>query len=212
MKPLNLILGLAGACAACCAIPLAAPLFGSAVIAGAIAGFGEWSERIVLGGAGLVAFLIWRHMRSQRDPIEGAGGACGCPAASSPAPIACTLTPGDFKERVQWIRDLARASLRDARREPLALHLTYDVSAAPRVREMVRKEEACCAFLHFDLREDARGVHVSITAPERAREAANELFAHFAPELAASRSTSTQKETVQLRNRVLLFSPLQSSC
>lgn len=202
MKPLGLLLGLAGACAVCCAIPLAAPLIGGLAAGGLIASFGEGGGRIAaLGVGGLVAFLIWRYWRAQRAAHDGAAGVgCGCAAPENtrrdlaPAPIACTLTQDDFKERVQWIRDLATESLRDARREPLALHLTYDVSAAPRVREMVRKEEACCAFLHFDLREDANGVHVGIAAPERARDAANELFAHFAPELAASQSTSTQTE------------------
>ena len=204
MKPRNLILGLAGACAACCAIPLAAPLIGGLAAGGVIVSFDAGGELIAaVGVAGLVAFLIWRQRRSQRAAQESAsGGGCGCSAPESltldhvPAPIACTLTQGDFKERVRWIRNLALESLRDARREPLALHLTYDASASPRVREMVRKEEACCAFLHFDLHEDARGVHVGITAPEHAREAANELFAHFAPELAASQLTSTQKETI----------------
>lgn len=203
MKHRNLTLGLIGACAACCAIPLAAPLFGSVAAGAAIASLGAAAERIAaFGAAGLVALLIWRHWRSQRAGIEGAGGACGCAAPRNtdhglePAPIVCTLTPGDFKERVQWMRDLARDSLRDARRESLALHLTYDVSAAPRLREMVRKEEACCAFLQFNLHEDARGVHLSITAPEDAREAANDLFAHFAPELAGSQSPATRKETI----------------
>jgi hypothetical protein len=192
VKPRNLILGLAGACAACCTIPLAAPLFGALAAGGVIVSFGEAGELMAaFGAAGLVVFLIQRYWRSQRTAVENAGGACGCAAPRNtedgldPAPIACALTPGDLERRVQWIRDLARDSLRDARREPLALHLTYDASAAPRVREMVRKEEACCAFLHFDLREDARGVHLSITAPEDARETANDLFAHFASELAA---------------------------
>jgi hypothetical protein len=203
VKPLNVILGLAGACAACCAIPLAAPLIGGLAAGGLIVSFGEGGELIAaFSVAGLFAFLIWRYRRSQRAAHESASEACGCAAPANtlqdpePAPIACTLTQGDFKERVQWIRKLSHESLRDVHREPLALHLTYDVSAAPRVREMVRKEEACCAFLHFDLREDAQGVHLSITAPENVREAANELFAHFAPELAASQSSATQKETV----------------
>jgi len=203
VKPRNLILGLAGACAACCAIPLAAPLIGALAAGGVIVSFGEGGALIAAAGvAGLVAFLIWRHWWAQRAAVGNAGGACGCAAPRNtehglePAPIACTLTPGDLRKRLQWIRDLARDSLRDAHREPLALHLTYDLSAAPRVREMVRKEEACCAFLHFDLREDTRGVHLSIIAPEDAREAANDLFAHFAPELAASHSSATQKETI----------------
>jgi hypothetical protein len=203
VKPLNLVLGLAGACAACCAVPLAAPLIGALGAGGVIVSLGAAGEFIAAAGAaGFVTFLIWRHWRAQRAAVENAGGACGCAAPRNtkpglePAPIACTLTPGDIGKRLQWIRDLARRSLRDARREPLALHLTYDLSAAPRVREMVRKEEACCAFLHFDLREDAQGVHLSITAPEDAREAANDLFAHFAPKLAASPSSATQQETV----------------
>jgi hypothetical protein len=189
VKPLNVFLGLAGACAACCAIPLAAPLFGALAAGGVIVSFGEAGELAALGVAGLVAFLIWRYWRSQRAAHEGAGRACGCAApantlqAPEPAPIACTLSQGDFRERVQWIRNLSHEALRDARREPLALHLTYDVSAAPRVREMVRKEEACCAFLHFDL-------------PENASEATHDLFAHFAPELTASQSSATQKEPV----------------
>jgi len=44
---------------------------------------------------------------------------------------------------------------------------------------MVAGEQHCCAFLDFDLREDADAVHVTITAPENAREAADELFAQF---------------------------------
>jgi len=50
-----------------------------------------------------------------------------------------------------------------------------------------------------DLHEDARGVHLTTTAPNEAREVANELLAHFAPELARSQlpSSSTQKEPVQ---------------
>ncbi|MDB5577440.1 MAG: hypothetical protein JWR80_2616 [Bradyrhizobium sp.] len=204
MKPLNLILGLAGACAACCAIPLAVPLIGTLAAGGVIVSFGDGGELIAaLGVAGLVAFLIWRYGRSQRAACESVGsGGCGCAAPDNPthdlkpAPIACTLTQGDLKEPVQWIRNLAHESLRDARREPLALHLTYDVSAASRVRQMVRKEKVWCAFLHFDLREDAGGVHLSIVAPEDARETANDLFAHFAPELAASPSSAIQKENV----------------
>ena len=53
------------------------------------------------------------------------------------APIACTLTRGDFKDRASWIRELASRSLRAARRTPLALHLTYAPEAAAQVRELV---------------------------------------------------------------------------
>lgn len=100
------------------------------------------------------------------------------------APIACTLTRGDFKDRASWIRELASRSLRAARRTPLALHLTYAPEAAAQVRELVRKERSCCAFLIFELGEDPAGVHLTITAPEDARDAVDLLFAHFAPDAA----------------------------
>lgn len=199
LKNTTKIIALGTACAACCALPLAGPLLVGAFAGSAIFAFGAESLEWIAGlaAAGIAAFLLLRFWRSARASGEAANTDCGCSPASKttgPAPIACTLTQGDFKERIEWIRDLAQESLLDVRREPLALHLTYDAAAAARVREMVGKEQACCAFLHFDLRDDARGVHLTITAPEEEREAANELFAHFAPELARSQSPSTQKD------------------
>jgi hypothetical protein len=97
------------------------------------------------------------------------------------APIACTLGPGDFKDRVGWIRELSVKSLRSNRRDGLVLELTYDRSAAADVHEFVRREQACCGFLRFDVRETADAVHVTITAPSEAQSAADDLFAHFAP-------------------------------
>jgi hypothetical protein len=94
-------------------------------------------------------------------------------------PIACTLGPGDFKDRVGWIRELSAKSLRGHRRDGLALELTYDSGAAADVRELVRREQACCGFLRFDLRQSADAVHLTITAPPEAQGAADDLFAHF---------------------------------
>jgi hypothetical protein len=98
--------------------------------------------------------------------------------------IACTLGAGDFKARVSGIRDLARRSLQTSRREALRLHLTYGPEALEEVRDLVAKESECCAFLRFDLRHNDREVALTITAPASAAAAADELFAHFAPELA----------------------------
>ena len=95
------------------------------------------------------------------------------------APIVCTLTPGNFKSRMEWIGDLARDGLTAHRRDGLTLHLTYALAAADRVREMVRQEQECCAFLGFAVREDAGAMRVTITAPETARETAEMLFQQF---------------------------------
>ena len=94
-------------------------------------------------------------------------------------PIACTLAPGDFKERVGWIRELSAKSLRSYHRDGLMLELTYDRRAAADVHEFVRREQACCSFLRFDVRESADAVHLTITAPPEAQNAADELFAPF---------------------------------
>jgi hypothetical protein len=51
--------------------------------------------------------------------------------------------------------------LREARQDGLTLSLTYVPSAAERVRELVRKEQACCGFMHFNLRESESGIHLS---------------------------------------------------
>ena len=114
---------------------------------------------------------------------------CGANAYDTTAlAIACTLGAGDFKACVAGIRDLARRSLRSSKRGPLRLHLTYAAEAFGEVQDLVAKESDCCAFLDFDLRRDAESVELIITAPEAARAAADELFAHFAPELASSKA------------------------
>jgi hypothetical protein len=95
------------------------------------------------------------------------------------SPIACTLFAGDFKDRLEWIRELSAKSLRSHRREGLMLELTYDRCAAADVHEFVRREQACCGFLRFDVRESADAIHLTITAPPEARSAADDLFAHF---------------------------------
>lgn len=98
-------------------------------------------------------------------------------------PIACTLSPDDLRERLTLIQTLTRDALRSHERDDLNLTLTlhYRADAADRVRAMVAGEQHCCAFLTFAVSEDAAGVHVTIHAPENARDAANELFAQFIP-------------------------------
>ena len=94
-------------------------------------------------------------------------------------PIACTLTPGDLRERLGAIQTLTREALLGYERDGLNLALRYAPDAIERVRAMVTAEQHCCAFLEFEVREQTDCVHVMITAPETARDAADELFAQF---------------------------------
>lgn len=98
---------------------------------------------------------------------------------SDPAPVICTLGAGDYKARLAWIADLNSRALRAHHRDDLRLELTYAAEARDEVLDMVRGEQACCAFLDFAIRHEPGVVQVVIEAPERAREAAETLFEPF---------------------------------
>ena len=95
------------------------------------------------------------------------------------APVACTLGAGDFRARLDWIAELNKAALRQHLREDLRLELTYAAEARTQVLEMVRREQECCAFLTFQVRDEPGLVRVTIVAPEAAREAAETVFEPF---------------------------------
>jgi hypothetical protein len=100
-------------------------------------------------------------------------------------PIACTLDAGSFKTRLAWIADLNAKALTKSRRGDLVLILEYRPEALEDVCQLVRGEQACCAFLHFSLDERADKVVLTVTAPEAARDAADTLLEQF-----MARSTS----------------------
>jgi hypothetical protein len=100
-------------------------------------------------------------------------------ATAGETPIACTLTAGDYKERLGQIAALARDSLRSHERNGLVLILRYDVAAADQVRDMVRRERDCCAFLTLTGCEDGDEIVVTVSAPEEAEAAAETLFQQF---------------------------------
>jgi hypothetical protein len=99
--------------------------------------------------------------------------------SSKTPPIGCTLAPGDYYARLAWIAELTRDALLAFERRGFVLELRYALEAAGRVREMVRKEQACCAFLTFDLQETPREIRLTIRAPEDARGAIALLFGQF---------------------------------
>ncbi|SJM33767.1 hypothetical protein [Mesorhizobium delmotii] len=193
--------GVAAASAACCAVSVGPALLAGTSLGtiGAAAFAPEiWIVALAVPAAVGAYFLVRRKpasmpktsfqtlMSSAQADGCGCGDSCNSAAAKEEAPIACTLDAGDFKERTAAIRDLARRSLRHAARTPLALTLSYGPEALEEVRGLVAQEQSCCAFLDFDLKHDEDAVLLTITAPEAAAEAADMLFGHFAPELAAS--------------------------
>ena len=94
-------------------------------------------------------------------------------------PIACTLTSGALRERLGLIRALTAEALVGYDRDALVLTLRYAPEAVERVRALVASEQHCCAFLNFDVQAQPDVVVVTITAPENARDATDELFEQF---------------------------------
>jgi hypothetical protein len=98
---------------------------------------------------------------------------------SHAAPITCTLGAGTYQERLAWIAELNRSELQGSRREGARLILTYGPGAGRRVREMIRREQECCAFLGFKLTDGEKGLTLVITAPEAAWDALDAVFDPF---------------------------------
>ena len=111
------------------------------------------------------------------------------------SPVACTLAPGAFKDRLAWIAALNRDALLKYARRDLVLELRYAPEARERVHEMVRNERACCAFLAFELHEAGNEIRLTVTAPETAREAADTLFEQFVANAPAPSSCACAAST-----------------
>lgn len=95
---------------------------------------------------------------------------------TTPAPIACTLTPDAYRTRLAEIAALSRDALRNVEQRGDVLDLRYSPDASARVRALVEQERACCAFLAFDLHETADEVQLLVTVPDAARQAIPELL------------------------------------
>lgn len=80
---------------------------------------------------------------------------------------------------IHWIAALNGRSLRRHERSDLTLRLFYDAAARADVDRLVAQERECCAFLDFDIAEGRETLVLSITAPERARDAAETIFGEF---------------------------------
>jgi hypothetical protein len=96
-------------------------------------------------------------------------------------PVACDLsgTPGAFAERMAEYRRLFREHL--AGRSRTAGGITFRFRADPGVedwvRDLARREKACCAFFHFTVTGGAREVRWDVSVPDD--EAARQVLDGF---------------------------------
>ena len=126
---------------------------------------------------GLLAW--WKPFGAQSPVGDGGSNREGEAVAADQQPIACTLTAGDLRDRLAWIAALNRDELRGYDHAGLMLRLRYSPQARQRVAELMRQEQACCAFLTFEMHEEPDAVTLTIKAPEEAQTTVDALFEAF---------------------------------
>lgn len=98
-----------------------------------------------------------------------------CPAE----PIACTLAPGDYADRLALIGDLRKRMLLGSRREGRQLILSFRAEAESDVEELARREKECCGFLTFSVARNNEQITLTITAPTGAETMLDNALAPF---------------------------------
>ena len=203
MKRLLAVFGVAVACAACCAIPLALPMLAALAASGLGLATLGWPTAVVLllatAALGLAIALRNRRTTRARAVASASAGACGCSPSScsgsgagfvmtgqqadAAEPIACRLETPELKSRLAEIGALAGRALLGYARDGRTLHLRYATDAAVELERLVDRERRCCGFLRLDLHHASDAVHLAITAPITAPVATGEfapmLYAHF---------------------------------
>lgn len=101
------------------------------------------------------------------------------PADRESVQLACTLAADEHASRMAWIEEVNATALSGYHRDGARLRLTYRPAAAPRARELVRREQQCCPFLRFATEEHRDAFVVIIDAPAGLGSAADVLFARF---------------------------------
>ena len=97
-------------------------------------------------------------------------------------PVACTLTgtPGAFAERMAEYRRLFRQYLAERTRTGQGIRFRF--RAAPGVedwvRDLARREKACCSFFDFSVSTDGQEIRwdVTVADDEPARQALDEFY------------------------------------
>ena len=94
-------------------------------------------------------------------------------------PIACSLSAADYRERLDEIAEVG--SLIDVEERPheSVLRFQNSPSALDRLREIVSKEAACCAFLSLALRASDSEVVLTVRGPAGARPVVSDLIRSF---------------------------------
>jgi len=92
--------------------------------------------------------------------------------------IACTLSPTDMARRGEELREIARAALIDRMRHAGGVRLVFTSSEAieAALRDLIRRERECCAFLDFRLDSQAERLTLDIAGPSDAQGMLDGIF------------------------------------
>jgi hypothetical protein len=93
-------------------------------------------------------------------------------------PVACTLTPDDYRDRTADLAALASRALRS--RQPIdggeRLVFADGPDIERQLRTAIAAEASCCSFLAMILTRTAEGLTLDVTGPALARPVIAELF------------------------------------
>jgi hypothetical protein len=94
-------------------------------------------------------------------------------------PIACTLQPADYRQRIDQLAALAQRALRSRELTDSGVRLVFSEGADTEreLRAVIAAEASCCAFLELDLKRTADGLVLDIMGPQDARPVIAGLFA-----------------------------------
>ena len=178
------------ACGVCC-IPVVAAV-GAALGFGAIAsGIDETVSKAIGGGLIIVSALLFLFQKRKSNRCASPTTACGCSPASA-APIACTLTPGQFKDRSLWLKALAERALISHTINDATAVLLYKTESKEDVEVMVQQERECCSFLQYSVAELQNGIQVTIVAPPSELIDLRILLSNLVPSSALHKSHSLE--------------------
>jgi mercuric ion transport protein len=142
----------AGACVACCALPVAAGIIGAGVLGTAAVAL-EWLGLGLLAAAAVV-FAVAR-LRRRSSPACAVDGGCGCgPGLAGRArDLGCTLPDAEVPGRGEAFAALFRRGLRDRTVGPHRAVWTFAWSAELErdARALAAAEQGCCSFWRFDI-------------------------------------------------------------
>jgi hypothetical protein len=94
-------------------------------------------------------------------------------------PIACILSPGQYKSRTNDLAAIAARALRSREQTTDGERLTFEDSEETEreLRAAIAAESSCCAFLRMDLQRADDALVLDIAGPQDARPIIAELFA-----------------------------------